>query len=116
MGGDGAVDLIFICTVSQAHERLAEALCPIFQRWPNKTLPLVVLNPGGSGGSLIMFRKWREMSLVQPPILIEFSTLTYGCRANGADVAIALKVRRLMFGVLPACESAAVGDCLKDVG
>ena len=59
-----AVDTIFICTVVQAHSVIAKMLVPFLMQWPKDKYPLVVLNPGSTGGSLMMAKIWHEMGLV----------------------------------------------------
>ena len=47
------------------------------------------------------------------PVLVEFGTLTYGCRAKEDQVAVTLKVRRVSYGVFPASQIGHVGDGLQ---
>ncbi len=90
-------DAILVCTQALAHERAARALAPLVA--PGQ---IVILNPGSTGGALQFARVFREAGLARMPLLVEFSTLTYGCRAAGARVEIALRVRRVIYGTLPA--------------
>ena len=76
---DGA-DVLMVCTQALAHDRIARELAPLVR--PEQ---LVVLNPGSTGGSLIVARVFRELGVQQLPVLSEFSTLTYGCRAQATS-------------------------------
>jgi opine dehydrogenase len=69
---------------------------------------LVILNPGSTGGALELAHWFRCAQVRVPPVLVEFSTLTYGCRAQGDTVNVQVKVDRVMYGTLPA---KAIGSC-----
>jgi len=90
-------DAIMICTQALVHERAAKELARLV-----KPHQLVILNPGSTGGSLLFAKVFREFGLKKLPVLVETSTLTYGCRAKGAAVEIAVKVNRVVYGTLPA--------------
>jgi len=105
MAGD--VDTVFVCTVAQAHERVAKELAPFI-----KPHHVVVMNPGSTGGSLVLARVWTEMN-VPLPTLVELHTLLYGTRASGNKVNCSLKVKYLNYGTLPAAAVANVGPSLE---
>eukprot|EP00425_Heterocapsa_triquetra_P022500 CAMPEP_0195155276 /NCGR_PEP_ID=MMETSP0448-20130528/184076_1 /TAXON_ID=66468 /ORGANISM="Heterocapsa triquestra, Strain CCMP 448" /LENGTH=392 /DNA_ID=CAMNT_0040194061 /DNA_START=107 /DNA_END=1285 /DNA_ORIENTATION=+ len=109
------VDTIFLCTVVQAQETMARLLAPLLASWPTNRSPLpsVVLNPGSTGGSLIVAKIWRELAVPTVPLLCEFGTLTYGCRAKGAEVNVAVKVQRVSYGVFPAERAGEIGPELE---
>jgi opine dehydrogenase len=90
------VDTIMICTQALVHDRLARALAPLVQ--PHQ---LIVLNPGSTGGSLLFAKIFREAGRQRLPVFVETATLTYGCRAKGARVDIAVKANRVVYGTLP---------------
>ena len=102
------VDTVMICTQALAHDRAARELAPLI-----KPSQLVILNPGSTGGALHFAQIFREFGLVELPTLIETSTLTYGCRAKGAGVEIAVKVKRVLYGALPAKAIDEVGGELE---
>jgi opine dehydrogenase len=97
-------DTIMICTQALVHERIAKELAPLVQ--PQQ---LIILNPGSTGGSLLLAKVFRESGLKTLPVIVEMATLTYGCRAKGSTVEIAVKVNRVVYGTLPA--SAMDGIC-----
>jgi opine dehydrogenase len=104
---DGA-DTVIVCTQALAHERAARELAPLIR--PEH---LVILNPGSTGGSLHFARVFREFGLKNLPVLVETSTLTYGCRAQGSKVDIRVKVKRVKYGTLPAKAIADIGTELE---
>ena len=101
-------DLVMLCCQALAHDRLAEALAPVLE--PHQ---VVVLNPGSTGGALHLARAFRDRGMDPLPALAEFSTLTYGCRAQGQRVTCAVRVARVLYGVFPACDSHRVGALLE---
>lgn len=91
-------DAVMACTQALAHERVARELAPLVR--PGQ---LVVLNPGSTGGALQLAHLWRSGGMRELPVIAEFHTLTYGCRAKGADVKVSLKVGRpVLYSTLPA--------------
>lgn len=56
---------------------------------------------------------FREAGLRNLPTLVETSTLTYGCRAKDDIVEVKLKVKRVVYGTLPATAIATVGPELE---
>ena len=50
------VDTIMVCTQALVHERIAKELAPLVQ--PHQ---LVILNPGSTGGSLLLAKVFREI-------------------------------------------------------
>jgi len=101
-------DAVMVCTQALAHERVARALAPLLGSGP-----LVMLNPGSTGGALHFARVFRKAGLRALPVLAETSTLTYGCRASRARVQVHLKVRRVMYATLPARAVTTVGPELE---
>jgi opine dehydrogenase len=104
----GAADLILICCQALAHERLAHELAPLVS--PRHIL---VLNPGSTGGALHLARVFRQLGRRELPVMVEFSTLTYGCRAQGNRVACAVKVGRIVYGVFPDTAAERVAPLLE---
>jgi opine dehydrogenase len=90
-------DTIMVCTQALTHDRIARELAPLI-----KPEHLVILNPGSTGGSLHFAKVFREFGMKNFPTFVETATLTYGCRAKGATVEIAVKVKRVVYGTLPA--------------
>jgi opine dehydrogenase len=103
-----AADLIIICSQAVAHDRLAQELAPLVS--PGQVL---VLNPGSTGGALHLARGFRQRGLAGLPTLVEFSTLTYGCRAQGNRVACAVKVARVVYGVFPGTAADRVAPLIE---
>ena len=101
-------DTVMVCTQALAHERVARELAPLVS-----PKPLVILNPGSTGGALLFAHVFRQAGMKKLPVLVETSTLTYGCRAKGETVDIKLKVSRVLYGVLPAEKTPAVGADLE---
>jgi len=101
-------DTIMVCTQALVHERTAQELAPLVQ--PGH---LVILNPGSTGGALLFAKRFRDMGLKKLPTLVELATLTYGCRARGSSVHIAVKVSRVLYGTLPAGAVKRVGPELE---
>ena len=91
-------DAIMVCTQALTHERVARELAPLVG--PGQ---LVILNPGSTGGALQLAHVWRSAGVAEPPPIAEFHTLTYGCRARGAEVSVSLKVGApILYATLPA--------------
>jgi opine dehydrogenase len=103
-------DTIMVCTQALAHERVARELAALVR--PEH---LVLVNPGSTGGSLEMARVFRDCGLRRLPALAETSTLTYGCRAEGATVEIRVKANRVVYGTLPAAAITTIGPELEAV-
>jgi len=101
-------DTIMICTQALLHERVARELARMVQ--PHQ---LVILNPGSTGGALLFAKIFREFGLKNLPVLVETATLTYGCRAKGAKVEIAVKVNRVKYGTLPASAMHGISNELE---
>lgn len=74
-------DWIMVATQALTHERAAVELAPLVR--PDQP---IVLNPGSTGGALRFARVFRESGMSAMPVLVEFGTLAYGCRAAGAEV------------------------------
>ena len=104
---DGA-DTIMVCTQALAHERTARELVPFVS-----SNHLIILNPGSTGGALEFAHVFRESGISDLPTLAEFSTLTYGCRAQGAEVEIKVKAGRVLWGTLPSVAVETVGPDLE---
>jgi opine dehydrogenase len=103
-----SADAIFVCTQALAHEQIARQLAALVQ--PEQ---VVVLNPGSTGGSCLFAQVFRQHGLKQLPVLVEFSTLTYGCRARGPAVHIGVKVSRVVYGTLPGSAIDKIGPFLE---
>ena len=101
-------DTVIVCTQALAHDRVAHELAPLIG--PEH---LVILNPGSTGGSLHLAHVFREFGLKSLPILVETSTLTYGCRAEGSNVDIPVKVNRVLYGTLPSPAIDSIGTELE---
>ena len=96
-------DVVMAAVQALAHERLARELAPLVDE-----RQVVVLNPGSTGGALVLARVFDEAGVARP-LLVETGTLTYGCRGAGDAVHVYLKVRRVLYGVFPADRSDEVG-------
>jgi opine dehydrogenase len=103
-------DTVMVCTQALAHERTARELARLVS-----SDQLVVLNPGSAGGSLHFARVFREAGLKKLPTLVETSTLTYGCRAEGSSVDVRVRVNRVMYGTLPSPAMETVGPDLESI-
>lgn len=102
-------DCVIVCTQALAHARVARELAPLVQ--PEQ---VVVISPGSTGGALHFAHVFREAGVTEPPVLVEFSTLPYGCRAEGAEVAVSLRVRKpVLYAALPGRATAAIGPALE---
>ncbi len=89
--------VLMVCTQALTHDRIARELAALVNGDQ-----LVVLNPGSTGGSLLMARVFKELGVSDLPVLAEFSTLTYGCRATATAVDIGVQVSYLTWATLPA--------------
>jgi opine dehydrogenase len=104
-------DCIVVCTQALAHARVARELAPLL-----RSEQVVVISPGSTAGSLHFAHVFREAGVAEPPVLVEFSTLPYGCRAEGAEVSVSLKVRRpVLYAALPGRATAQVGPALEAI-
>ncbi|HOJ21345.1 MAG TPA: NAD/NADP octopine/nopaline dehydrogenase family protein [Armatimonadota bacterium] len=101
-------ELILVCTQAPAHDRVARILAPLVR--PEQ---VVVLSPGSTGGTLHFANVFRQMGVERLPILVELSTLPYGCRASGESVRVFVKVGRVKYGVLPGRETERIGPALE---
>jgi opine dehydrogenase len=101
-------DTVMVCTQALTHERVARSLAPLIR--PEH---LLVLNPGSTGGALHFAHIFHMLGLKALPTLVETSTLTYGCRAKGAFVEAAVKVKRVLYGVFPGSAAGRVGPKLE---
>ncbi|MEA3359918.1 MAG: NAD/NADP octopine/nopaline dehydrogenase family protein [Thermodesulfobacteriota bacterium] len=101
-------DTVMVCTQALAHNRVAHELTPLIR--PEH---LVILNPGSTGGSLHFAHVFREFGLKKLPTFVETSTLTYGCRAKKAIVDVSVKVKRVLYGTLPAPDIDIIGPELE---
>lgn len=102
------VDTVMVCTQALAHQRVARELAPLIQ--PDQ---LLILNPGSTCGALEFLHVFRSLGVKSLPTMVETSTLTYGCRARGASVEVAVKVKRVLYGVFPGSATARVGSALE---
>ena len=103
-------DLVMVCTQAGAHIRVARELARLIG--PNS---VVMLNPGSCGGSLLFAHIFRQAGVSPMPVLVETSTLTYGCRGGDGIVTIYLKVARVVYGALPATATLSVGPDLESM-
>ncbi|NQU98449.1 NAD/NADP octopine/nopaline dehydrogenase family protein [Candidatus Woesearchaeota archaeon] len=101
-------DMIMICTQALTHERVGQELTSLV-----KPEQCVILNPGSTGGSLYLANIFRKRGLKELPLLGEFHTLTYGCRAKGNKINIAVKVGRVLYSTFPANRIDEVGPSLE---
>ena len=101
-------ELLLVCTQAPAHDRVARILAPLVR--PEQ---VVVLSPGSTGGTLHFANVFRQMGVERLPILVELSTLPYGCRASGESVRVFVKVGRVKYGVLPGRETERIGPALE---
>lgn len=101
-------DTVMVCSQALGHERVARELAPFI-----RPVRLLILNPGSTGGALHFAHVFRTLGLKNPPVIVETSTLTYGCRARGASIHVAVKAKRVLYGVLPGRATAAVGPELE---
>lgn len=104
---DGA-EVVMVCTQALTHDRAAAALAPLVT--PEQA---IVLNPGSTGGSLRFAELFRRGGMRRLPPLIETSTLTYGCRAKGDRVDVAVKAGRVLYGAMPAAALERFGPELE---
>lgn len=104
----GGADTVMVCTQALAHERVARTLIPFVR--PEH---LVLFNPGSTGGALQCAHVFREAGMKTLPVLGETSTLTYGCRARGAHVNVAVKASRVLYGLLPSSALPSIGPELE---
>ena len=104
-------DCVIVCTQALAHARVARELAPIVR--PEQ---VVVLSPGSTAGSLHFAQVFRECGVTEPPVLAEFSTLPYGCRAAGGEVTVSLKLAKpVWYAALPGKATADVGPALEAI-
>jgi opine dehydrogenase len=109
IGGGEGVDCIVICTQALAHARVAREILPLVS--PEQ---IVVISPGSTGGSLEFAHVFRQSGITAPPVLAEFHTLPYGCRAAGADITISVKVRKpILYATLPGKAAIRCGPALE---
>lgn len=106
----GGADWIMVATQALTHERAAAELAPLVR--PDQP---IVLNPGSTGGALRFARVFREAGMAAMPVLVEFGTLAYGCRAGGAEVECALKSGRVLWGTLPSAAIETVAPELESL-
>mmetsp|Transcript_3458 Transcript_3458/g.6058 ORF Transcript_3458/g.6058 Transcript_3458/m.6058 type:complete len:385 (-) Transcript_3458:519-1673(-) len=99
------VDSIMICCQASALVPISKLLSSFL----SANVP-IWLNPGNTGGAMIMYRTFEECG-VNPsdiPPIVEFGTLLYGTRASGNDVQCSVLVKRVAYGVFPSIRSIEV--------
>ncbi|CAM9646584.1 unnamed protein product [Chrysoparadoxa australica] len=96
--------VIILSTVSQAHTHAAAML----YKAGITSDQMLLLNPGSTGGSLIMAKEFRRAGSPGLPLLVEFSTLLYGCRAQEEEVNVSVLLEQgVSYGVFPGGADAA---------
>mmetsp|Transcript_13831 Transcript_13831/g.37115 ORF Transcript_13831/g.37115 Transcript_13831/m.37115 type:complete len:416 (+) Transcript_13831:310-1557(+) len=95
---DGA-EAVMCCLQADAIEPLAQSIHPFVR----SDVP-IVLNPGSTGGALVLARRLRELGVKRSrtPAIVELGTLLYGTRASGNQVACSVLVQRVVYGVFPS--------------
>mmetsp|Transcript_20507 Transcript_20507/g.32023 ORF Transcript_20507/g.32023 Transcript_20507/m.32023 type:complete len:522 (-) Transcript_20507:40-1605(-) len=99
-------DVIMVVCQALSHEQIAHELAGIIN--PNQ---LLVLNPGGGLGSLVMSR---IIPRSRCPIIVDISELPYGCRATDDTVHIKIKIPQL-YATLPSSACHQVHGVLNDM-
>ncbi len=102
------VDTVMVCTQALAHERVARELASLIR--PDQ---LLILNPGSTCGALHFAHIFRILGMKTLPTIVEASTLTYGCRAQGTVLDVSVKVKRVLYGALPGQAADRVGPELE---
>jgi opine dehydrogenase len=99
--------IVVVVVPGQHHEALARSLAPLLR--PGQ---LVLLNPGGVGGSLI-WAQALEQAGVRGVLLAQAADLSYaGYRTPEAKVIVGGKKQRVLVGIYPGRDQATVMDLL----
>ena len=93
------------------HPQYARLLAPLLEEGQ-----ILFLNPGHSGGALEVKQILKEQGLAAKITLIETNTLTYITRKTGYNETTIFKVNNsVLFSALPACETPAVSQKIKEL-
>jgi opine dehydrogenase len=104
------VELIVPVVSAFAHKPMARACAPYLKEGQT-----IVLNPGSTLGSLEFLGVLREEGAVAGIKIGDLHTLTYACRASGAEVRILLEVRKLWLSAFPARDTLEVLEKFKQL-
>lgn len=104
------VDLIVPVVSAFGHKPMARACAPCL-----KEGQVIVLNPGSTLGSLEFLGVLKEEGAPSGIKIGELHTLTYACRASGAEVRILLEVKKLWLSAFPARDTPEVLDTFRQL-
>jgi opine dehydrogenase len=103
-------EMVLLCLPANAHEELAQSLAPLLDgRAP------IVLNPGSTGGALVLRKVLDEADAAESVTIGETNTLTYIARKLAPDsVYISSTVRNVRLSALPAVALDDLASRLRD--
>lgn len=105
------VDIVMVIVPAIFHAQYARLLAPLLEEGQ-----ILFLNPGHSGGALEVKQVLKEQDLEAKITLIETNTLTYITRKTGYNEVTIFKVNNnVLFSALPACETPAVSQKIKEL-
>jgi len=104
-------DIVMLIVPAIFHPQYAQLLAPLLEEGQ-----ILFLNPGHSGGALEVKQILKEQGLAAKITLIETNTLTYITRKTGYNEVTIFKVNNnVIFSALPACETPAVSQKIKEL-
>ena len=104
-------DIVMVIVPAIFHAEYARLLTSLLEEGQ-----ILFLNPGHSGGALEVKQVLKEQGLKAKITLIETNTLTYITRKTGYNEVTIFKVNNnVMFSALPACETPAVSQKIKEL-
>ena len=104
-------DIVMIIVPAIFHAQYSRLLTSLLEEGQ-----VLFLNPGHSGGALEVKQVLKEQGLKVKITLIETNTLTYITRKTGYNEITIFKVNNtVLFSALPACETPAVSQKIKDL-
>lgn len=105
------VDIVMVIVPAIFHAQYAQLLASLLEEGQ-----ILFLNPGHTGGALEVEQVLKNQGLEAKIALVETNTLTYITRKTGDDeVTIFKENNHVIFSALPACETPAVSQKIKEL-
>ena len=105
------VDLVMVIVPAIFHAQYARLVISLLEEGQ-----ILFLNPGHTGGALGVKQVLKDQGLKVKIALVETNTLTYVARKTGNDEVTIFRLgNHLIFSALPACETPAASQKIKEL-